>query len=278
MAHTDQLAQAHQHIEHAVHAIVTGDQWRQMLDVAARFHTYSPNNIWLILAQNPDATRVAGFHTWRKVRRQVRKGERGIAILAPMVSRIRPVTDADTAERPELVRVLRGFRVVYVFDVSQTDGNPIPDVTPTLLAGEDNAGWYDRLAPLVATAGFTLGRKDCAPANGTTNFTTRQVTIRPDLSPAQAVKTLTHELGHVLLHDDAERTALDRARMEVEAESTAYLICATLGIDTDNYSFPYLARWSQGDTELIQATAERAISCARRILTDLGLAVTNRAA
>ena len=85
-------------------------------------------------------------------------------------------------------------------------------------------------------------------------------------------------VDHVLLHDDGERTALDRARVEVEAESTAYLVCATLGIDTDDYSFPYLARWSQGDTELIQATAERAISCARRILTDLGLAVTDRAA
>lgn len=152
-------------------------------------------------------------------------------------------------------------------------------MTPTLLAGQDNAGWYDQLAALVATAGFTLGRKDCAPANGTTNFTTRQVTIRPDLSPAQAVKTLTHvPLGHVLLHDDTERNLVDRARVEVEAESTAYLVCATLGIATDDYSFPYLARWSQGDTELIQATAERAISCARRILTDLGLAVTNRAA
>ena len=138
--------------------------------------------------------------------------------------------------------------------------------------------WYDQLAPLVATAGFTLWRKDCAPANGTTNFTTRQVTVRPDLSPVQGVKTFTHELGDVLLHDDAERTVVDRARVEVEAESTAYLVCATLGIDTDNYSFPYLARWSQGDTELIQATAERAISCARRILTDLGLTVTDRAA
>ncbi|MFN0026962.1 MAG: ArdC-like ssDNA-binding domain-containing protein [Acidimicrobiales bacterium] len=278
MAHTDQLAQAHQRIEHAVQAIVTGDQWRQMLQVAARFHTYSPNNVWLILAQNPDATQVAGFHTWRKVGRQVRKGERGIAILAPLVSRARPVTERDTAEHPGLVRVLRGFRVVYVFDLAQTDGNALPDVAPTMLTGQDPTGWYDRVASLVATAGFTLQRKDCSPANGTTNFTTRQVTVRPDLSPAGAVKTLAHELGHVLLHDDAERTALDRARFEVEAESVAYLVCATVGIDTDDYSFPYLARWSGGDLELIRTTAARAMGCARQILTDLGLAVADQAA
>ena len=278
MAHTDQLAQAHQRIEHAVQAIVTGDQWQQMLNVAARFHTYSPNNIWLILAQSPDATQVAGFHTWRKLGRQVRKGERGIAILAPMVSRARPIDDTDTAAHPGLVRVLRGFRVVYVFDLAQTDGNPIPDVTPTMLTGQDPTGWYDQVAALVVAAGFTLQRQDCSPANGTTNFTTRQVTVHPDLSPAQAVKTLTHEVGHVLLHDDTERTVTDRARTEVEAESVAYLVCATLGIDSDDYSFPYLARWSHGDVELIRATAERAMSCARRILTDLGMAVTNRAA
>ena len=117
MAPTDQLTQAHHRIEHAVQAIVTGDQWRQMLQVAARFHSYSPSNIWLILAQTPDATQVAGFHTSRKVRRQVRKGEHGIAILAPMVSRARPVHDADGAKHSELVRVPRGFRVVHVFDM-----------------------------------------------------------------------------------------------------------------------------------------------------------------
>ena len=89
MSNDDRLTQAHQHIETAVRSIVTGDEWRAMLDVAARFHTYSPNNVWLILAQRRDATRVAGFHTWRKLGRQVRKGERGIAILAPLVTRTR---------------------------------------------------------------------------------------------------------------------------------------------------------------------------------------------
>ena len=148
-----------------------------------------------------------------------------------------------------------------------------------MLAGQDPTGWYDQVAALVVAAGFTLQRKDCSPANGTTNFTTRQVTVRPDLSPAHAVKTLTHvPLGHVLLHEDTERTLMDRARTEVEAESIAYLVCATLGIDTEDYSFPYLARWSQGDIDLIRATAERPISCARRILTELGLAVTDPAA
>ena len=97
-------------------------------------------------------------------------------------------------------------------------------------------------------------------------------------SPTPPSRWCGEELGHVLLHDDTERTALDRARAEVEAESTAYLVCATLGIETDDYSFPYLARWAQGDLELIRTTAERAISCTRRILTDLGMTIAERAA
>lgn len=264
---TDQLTTAHDRIATAVAQLVTGADWQSMLEVAARFHTYSPNNIWLILAQRPEATRVAGYRTWRNLDRWVRKGEHGIAVLAPIVTRTKPIDTSDERDHPELVKFLRGFKVVHVFDIAQTDGAELPDVTPTLLTGDaPNAAW-DRLATQVTDAGFALERGDCDGANGYTNHTTRTVRVRDDVDDIQAVKTLAHELGHVLLHDNTDRTNDDRSRMEIEAESVAYLVCHHLGIISDDYSFAYLARWSDGDTNLIQTTAERAITCARRILT-----------
>jgi antirestriction protein ArdC len=264
---TDQLTNAHDRIAEAVERLVTGNDWKAMLDVAARFHTYSPNNLWLILAQRPDATRVAGFRAWRILGRCVRKGEHGIAVLAPIVTRTKPIDTNDERDRPELVKVLRGFKVVHVFDISQTDGTELPDVTPVLLTGEAPIAAWDMLAAHITKAGFTLERGDCNGANGYTSQTTRTVRVRDDVDDSQAVKTLAHELGHVLLHDNTDRTSDDRPRMEIEAESVAYLVCHQLGIISDDYSFAYLARWSNGDTTLIRATAERAITCAHRILT-----------
>ena len=265
---TDQLTAAHDRITDAVEQLVTGADWQTMLDIAARFHTYSPNNIWLILAQRPDATRVAGFHTWRNLDRWVRKGEHGIAVLAPILTRAKPTNTADEPDRAEPGKVLRGFKVVHVFDIAQTDGADLPDVTPTLLTGDAPTAAWDILAAHIRDAGFNLERGDCHGANGYTNHTTRTVRVRADVDDSQAVKTLAHELGHVLLHDSTDRTGNDRARMEIEAESVAYLVCHQLGIATDDYSFAYLARWSNGDTNLIRATAERAITCARRIINN----------
>lgn len=264
---TDQLTNAHDRIAEAVERLVTGADWKAMLDVAARFHSYSPNNIWLILAQRPDATRVAGYRTWQKLGRWVRKGEHGIGVLAPIVTRTKPIDINDERDRPELVKMLRGFKVVHVFDISQTDGAELPDVIPSLLTGTAPTHAWATLATHITRAGFTLERGDCSGANGFTDYTTRTVRVRDDVDDAQAVKTLAHELGHVLLHDTTDRTATDRVRMEIEAESVAYLVCQHLSITSDDYSFAYLARWSNGDTDLIRATAERAITCARRILT-----------
>lgn len=264
---TDQLTTAHERITDAVEQLVTGADWQTMLDIAARFHSYSPNNIWLILAQRPDATRVAGFHTWRNLNRWVRKGEHGIAVLAPILTRAKSTNTTDEPDRAEPSKVLRGFKVVHVFDITQTDGTDLPDVTPTLLTGDAPTAAWAMLAAHITDAGFSLERGDCHGANGYTNHTTRTVRVRDDVDDAQAVKTLAHELGHVLLHDNTDRTSDDRPRMEIEAESVAYLVCHQLGIASDDYSFAYLARWSNGDTNLIRTTAERAITCASRILT-----------
>jgi hypothetical protein len=269
MARTDQLEALHEQLSATVESLVTGEDWQAMLAVAARFHRYSASNVILILAQRPDATRVAGYRRWQSLGRQVRKGERGIAILAPCVYRRRPLDEEEAAQRPALATVLRGFTVVHVFDLSQTDGEALPDVAPQLLSGGDAAGLWDGLAAQVTVAGFRIERGDCAGANGRTDYGTRSVRVRDDVAPAQAAKTLAHEVAHVLLHDDG-RASKGRDVAEVEAESVAYVVCQAAGLDTTDYSLPYVAHWSAGEGSLVRSTAERVIATARHVLEGLG--------
>ncbi len=262
----DKAAQLHDRLLTQVQALLDGQDWKQFLAVAARFHRYSPNNVFLILAQAPNATRVAGYRRWQSLGRQVRKGERGIAILAPCVKRARPVDDDEEAERPELVRILRGFRVAHVWDITQTDGEPLPDVRPTLLTGEAPVGLWDALAQELSDAGYALERGDCQGANGRTSYLTRTVTVRDDVDDAQAVRTLIHELAHVWLHDPQDG-AHHRGRAEVEAESVAYIVSEVAGLQPEAYSLPYVAVWSDGDIDTVRSTATTVLATARRVLT-----------
>lgn len=153
----------------------------------------SPNNVLLILCQAPWATRVAGYRKWQEMGRQVRKGERGIAVLAPCTYKT-GTDEHDAPEEAEPRKVLRGFRVVHVFDVSQTDGEPLPSLDAPLLDGEAPAALWDGLAAQVAAAGFELERGDCGGANGRTDYLGRVVRVRVDVESAQATKTLAHDL------------------------------------------------------------------------------------
>lgn len=277
LARADKLSETHDYLIEAVESLTTGDDWRRMLDVARHFHIYSPNNIWLILAQRPEATRVAGFKTWKRLGRFVKAGEHGIAILAPCVYPGQTQQAADETEHAEPARVLRGFRVVHVFDLAQTDGDPIDDVAPVLLEGGAPTGLWYKLADQLASASFELLRSDCSPANGRTDFLARIVVVRPDLSPAQALKTLVHELAHTCIHDGTEYSMGCRGVAEVEAESVAYLVCSAAGVATDGYTFPYIARWVDGDAGVVRKTAERAITCARQILSSADIVVDRTA-
>jgi hypothetical protein len=267
---TDRLEELHHRLTRQTMALISGDDWRAMLEIAGRFHRYSAHNIFLIQAQFPTATRVAGYRRWASLGRQVRSGETGIAILAPCVSRIRPGDDTTDEDPLEPKRMLRGFRVVYVFDESQTDGAALPDLRAHLFVGGDTAKLCAGLERLIAGAGFTVRRGYCAGANGVTDFSARTVTVRSDVDDLQATKTLCHELAHCLLHDPRP-DPIPRNRAEVEAESVAYVVCQFAGMATTDYSLPYLARWSCGDASLIVATAERALGAARLILDGLGL-------
>lgn len=269
-----------QQLHEGLQNLVTGEQWQRWLTVASRFHRYSALNVLAIYLQRPDATLCAGYQRWRGLGRQVRRGEKGIAILAPCTYRVANDTSgqdmaSDEAEPETARRVLRGFRVVHVFDVAQTDGPPLNTVTPAVLQGDAPAEVMLGLVDVIGVEGFTYERTDMPAGHeasyGITDFDARAVTVRPDLPPAAAVKTTAHETAHVLLHRPGEHD-LDRARAEVEAESVAYIVCTAAGIDATDYSLPYVAHWSSGDLDVVRSTTERVIGCARRLLDSLGLA------
>lgn len=276
----DRLAVAHEHLVRAVEDLTTGEAWRQMLDVAARFPTYSGNNVLLIGIQRPDATRVAGIRTWNSLGRRVRKGEKGIAILAPCLYRAKTEpAEVPAARDPDglAARKLRGFRVVHVFDLAQTDGRPLPDVGPTELTGPAPADLIKRLSTVIATDGYAVERGNCGQAYGYTDFATRTVRVRDDVADAQAAKTFGHELAHIRADHEGRflgRYASSigcRAQAEVEAESISYLIASAAGMSTDGYAVPYVAGWSGGDVDLIRGAATRVVATARDAIRDLGL-------
>jgi antirestriction protein ArdC len=282
-ARAERLTRIHQQLTDAVAGLTGSEAWTRMLTVAARFHHYSPANILLINAQRPDATHVAGIRTWNALGRHVRRGETGIAILAPCLYRGRPAdtqsardTEGDQLNaKPDPDRILRGFRVVHVFDITQTDGQPLPNVAPRSLDGDQPPQLWDQLATLVTAAGYRLQRGDCGQANGRTHFGEHWVRIREDISPAQAVKTLAHELGHIRADHqtrflDAYHSSPDcRGTAEVEAESIAHIVLASLGMDTKDYTVPYVAAWANGGIELVKTTAAQSIQTAHQILSDL---------
>jgi hypothetical protein len=300
----DALALLHKDLAERVEALRTGDQWRRMLDFASRMHTYSLSNILLIQAQwncrlergevtEPSPGQVAGYHTWRMLGRNVIRGQKGLAIIAPTVHQDRLARQPDATirclgkgERPnpdeELVRgdrTVRGFKIEHVFAVSQTDGAPLPTVPePQQLTGAAPGGMIDGLVSYAEGRDFRIERAstaaDLGGADGHTNFRVRTITVRSDMDDAAIATTLAHELGHVLLHDPERDGAriTHRGIGEVEAESVAYIVAAAHGLDTSADSLPYVAGWlatTKEPAETISATANRVIHAAHQVLTAL---------
>lgn len=249
-------------LESGVTALVGSDEWQAYLTMASKFHHYSFNNQLLIALQCPAATRVAGFKAWQGMGRQVRKGERSIGILAPMSRKVR-----DDVTGQEESRVI-GFRVVSVFDVSQTDGEPLPEQPrPILLDGQAPTGLWNALASIVAGNGYRLERGACNGANGFTSPSEKLIRVRDDVSDAQAVKTLAHEIGHMTMHCDGDDlTITHRGIGEIEAESVAFIVANHYGIPTESYSFAYIGLWANGDMDKVRATAQRVSKTARSVI------------
>ncbi len=264
---SDKLRAAHDKLQQAVAEIVSGDDWKRMLQVVSRFHRYSFNNHLMIFLQRPDATVVAGFNRWKSLGRFVKKGEKGIAIFAPCKYK----TTVETEDGDEkTLQHIRGFRIVHVFDICQTEGEALPDldaVRPKLLDGSASEGIWEVLVDQARAAGFEVIRNQRGSENGYCDFLNKEIAVRPDVSEAQSVKTLIHELGHAILHSEGRVTSREIA--ETEVESVAYVVCDAIGLDAGDYSFPYVARWAGGSEELIKETAGRVIECAKTILKSL---------
>ncbi len=224
-----------QRFEDAIGAIQDSESFRRWLDISSRFHTYSLGNQLLIAMQRPDATYVAGFNAWLKLRRHVLKGEKGIAIMVPHARKI--TNDAGEEER----RVI-GFGTGFVFDVTQTDGEPLPTLTvPTLEGGAGQELW-DGLARFAAQEGVTVSvvASGELPRDVMGYYSPiREEIVVGAYSQRQRTKTLAHELGHHIARVD------DRAENECIAEGIAYIVCAHFGIDTGERSFPYVAGWAR---------------------------------
>ena len=243
----------HLQLKEAIDAIESGEQWQAWLNFAGKLHKYSFNNLILILTQRPTASHIAGYNTWKSLGRQVRRGEKAIRVLAPITRRA-TVADADGKPQKgpdgtvQTRQQIVGFRPAPVFDIAQTDGPPVPQpAEPELLSGAAPDGLWDALAGEIAEHGYRLLRcpaSELDGANGLTKVPEREVWVRDDVDPAQAVKTLAHELAHVMLHTADGTIPHCRGIVEVEAESVAHLVLGVHHVDTGSYTFPYVANWA----------------------------------
>lgn len=227
-------------LEQAVGQIQDSETFRRYLDVQARFHRYSWGNVALILAQRPHATRVAGYRTWLELNRYVRRGEKGIKIIVPM--RRKEKDQNEQEGEVEMERLF--FGTGTVFDVSQTDGEPLPEVEVPVLDGTEGREVYEGLEQLALSEGlFVKWNTDELPENAMGAYfpKKRGIVIR-EAAPLQMTKTLAHELAHHFAFKDVEQT---RGEHEAIAEASAYVVCSHFGLDTDARSFPYIALWSK---------------------------------
>lgn len=263
---TEKVERALATLKEGVERITSGEEFRRYLAFSARFHRYSARNCLLILCQRPDASRVAGYRRWQEMGRQVRRGEEAIRILAPVS---RTVEDEATGEK---ARALVGFRVASVFDVSQTDGEPMPEAPrPEDLDPDDPAGVasrvYGGLRGLCEAEGVPVDLRDLAPAYyGSYHHKERRIVLNRALPEVERATTLAHELAHHMLHrqDDAGATST-KATRETEAEGVAFAVFSYFGFDTSRFSFAYVSRYA-GEPEVLTAALDRIQKAAHRMI------------
>lgn len=236
------------------------------LNAMARFHRYSWANCLLIAMQRPDATQVAGFHAWLRCGRHVRKGEKGITILAPILCKRK--TSANDQEpdgsSPEPASRLVGFRSAYVFDIAQTDGQELPEFAT--VKGEPGQR-LERLKTLVASHSITLDYDaSIAPAMGVSQG--GHIALRPNLPASEEFSVLVHELAHEKLHRSERRTETTKTIRETEAEAVSFVVCHAIGLDTNTAAVDYIKLYN-GDRATLSASLHFIQSTAAEILTAL---------
>lgn len=255
-------------LEHGVTDLFQSDRYREYLNAMAKFHHYSLNNSLLIAMARPDATHVASIKTWNHdFGRYVKKGEKGIPILVPTPYKKEiqkeavddhgaPILDADGKIKTETRTVLMpAYKIGYVYDVAQTDGKPLPEIAHKLTGDVKQYG--DFMKALKAVSPVPIAFDDIRTgANGYYDNVNKKIVIKAGMSQEQTIKTCIHEISHAICHDrdnGTDRNA-DKNTMELTAESCAFCVCSHLGIDSSDYSFGYLAAWSNGkDTKELRS-------------------------
>ncbi len=236
-----------QQIESGLDSISTNEEWLRFLTFQSHFFNYSLNNTFLIYFQRPDARYVCGYNKWRQMNRYVKKGEKAIKILAPCRYKVEQA-DSDTAA--DNIYAIRGFTIVSVFDISQTDGDD--SIIPVVVKGLSDDGMaaadlYNILLDHIVD--IPVHETDSLSSKGAYSPTTQEIFIKSALSNTQKVKTLLHEFTHHL-HHSSYNDEESRALGEVIAESTAYVVCSFLGYDTTDYSLTYVKTWAKDSNQL----------------------------
>ena len=242
-----------QELAEATDAARVSETMIKYLDFCGKFHNYSPNNIWLILMEMPEATHVAGYHRCREIGRYVKRGERGLPILAPI---IKTITNEVGKDEENLI----GFKVVYVFDVSQTDGELLPE-PPNWRSPEKNTELTDRLIQFAESKSIKVTIK---PLAGDIQGISKGGVV--ELSPNAGVKTLVHEIAHELLHHNGDRRHNSSVR-ELEAESVAYVVGKHFGLE--GLSSPNYVALHGAEAEMILQHMDRIRSTAAKIITEI---------
>jgi antirestriction protein ArdC len=238
---------------------------KQYLGAMGRFHRYSWGNVLLINSQRPDATRVAGFHTWHDLGRWVKKGEKGIMILAPMLVKQKDAASAGKeAAKPDEVFRLTGFRTAYVFDASQTEGRPLPEFAKTT---GDTREYGEKLKALVSKQGISVEYDaSIAPAQGVSSG--GRIRLMPEMAPAEEFSVLAHELAHEMLHHRKEATPLPKVVRETQAEAVAFVVCRGVGLETNTAAADYIALYN-GDKKTLAESLSVIQETSSRILDEL---------
>ena len=273
----DKIKEITDKLEAGIKDLFNSEKYMEYLQTMSKFHNYSFNNTLLIMFQKPDASAIAGYNAWKdKFHRQVKKGEKGIKIIAPApykktieVEKLdkagQPVFDGDGKPVMTTKEIqVPTFKVTSVFDVSQTEGEPLPTIATQLEGNIETYEKFFRTLKEISPVPITLEPIDSG-ANGFFNPVENRIVVKDSLSEMQTIKTTIHEIAHSILHALPEKgedgvTVDDRPdsrTKEVQAESVAYTVRQRFGIDTSDYSFGYIAGWSSGqETKELKASLE----------------------
>lgn len=271
-------------LEKSIQDFMESEKYKAFLSSMAKFHNYSLNNQILIAVQKPGSTLCASYTTWQKQNRYVKKGEKGIKIICPSPYKkeyLKDVIDKTTG-KPELLpdgrtkqeivqKVIPFFKVGYVYDISQTEGQPLPEIADILEGDLDEGLKSLKEAMLQASPVPVCFQPIDGETNGFYSPAAGEIVVDSTLSEKQSLKTLIHETAHALLHNpEASSSQSTRETKEVEAESVAYVVCQYFGLDTSDYSFGYIAGWSSGKgTPELKASLENIRNTSNEIISNV---------